>query len=105
MSWVALADVINGLKFVIENNSLAGPVNFVAPNPVTNGEFTKTLGDVLGRPTLFPMPAFVTRLAFGEMADALLLSSARVEPRRLQDSGFRFEFEQLQTALESILES
>jgi len=105
MSWIALADVIRGLKFVIENNSITGPVNFVAPNPVTNGEFTKTLGDVLGRPTLFPMPSFVARLAFGEMADALLLSSAKVEPKRLQDGGYRFEFEKLQPAFESILKS
>jgi uncharacterized protein (TIGR01777 family) len=105
MSWIALADVINGLKFVIENNAVTGPVNFVAPNPATNGEFTKTLGDALGRPTLFPMPAFIARLAFGEMADALLLSSAKVEPKCLRESGYRFEFEQLQTALEAILES
>ena len=105
MSWIALADVIKGLKFVIQNKSITGPVNFVAPNPVTNGDFTKTLGDALSRPTLFPMPSFVARLAFGEMADALLLSSASVEPKRLRDSGFRFEFEKLQPALEAILKT
>jgi uncharacterized protein (TIGR01777 family) len=105
MSWIALADVINGLKFVIENNSITGAVNFVAPNPVTNGEFTRTLGDALSRPTLFPMPSFAARLAFGEMADALLLSSAKVEPKRLSDSGYRFEYERLQPTLESILKS
>src|SRR5690349_15210194 len=96
MSWIALADVIKGLMFVIENHSITGPVNFVAPNPVTNSEFTKTLGDALSRPTLFPLPSFAARLAFGEMADALLLSSAKVEPKRLRDSGYRFKFETLQ---------
>ena len=105
MSWIALVDIIKGLKFVIENESIAGPVNFVAPNPVTNGEFTKTLGDALSRPTLFPMPSFAVRLAFGEMADALLLSSAKVEPKRLQESGYRFEFENLQPALAAILKT
>jgi uncharacterized protein len=105
MSWIALADVIEGLKFVIEHNSVTGPVNFVAPNPVTNSEFTKSLGDALSRPTLFPMPSFAARLAFGEMADALLLSSAKVGPKRLQESGYSFEFENLQPTLESILKS
>ena len=103
MSWIALTDVISGLKFVLENSSISGPVNFVAPNPVTNGEFTKTLGEVLGRPTLFPMPAFAVRLAFGEMADALLLSSAKVEPERLKDTGYRFHFAKLHPTLENIL--
>ena len=105
MSWIALVDIIKGLKFVIENESIAGPVNFVAPNPVTNGEFTKSLGDAISRPTLFPMPSFAVRLAFGEMADALLLSSAKVEPKRLQESGYRFEFEDLQPALAAILKT
>jgi uncharacterized protein len=105
MSWIALVDVIKGLKFVIENDSITGPVNFVAPHPVTNSEFTKTLGDALSRPTLFPMPSFAVRLAFGEMGDALLLSSAKVEPRRLQQSGYRFEFENLQPALAAILKT
>jgi NAD dependent epimerase/dehydratase family enzyme len=105
MSWIALVDIIKGLKFVIENESIAGPVNFVAPNPVTNGEFTKSLGDAISRPTLFPMPSFAVRLAFGEMADALLLSSAKVEPKRLHESGYRFEFEDLQPALAAILKT
>ena len=105
MSWIALADVIEGLKFVIEHNSITGPVNFVAPNPVTNSEFTKSLGDAVSRPTLFPMPSFAARLAFGEMADALLLSSAKVEPKRLQESGYRFKFENLQPALAEILKT
>jgi uncharacterized protein (TIGR01777 family) len=105
MSWIALDDVVGGIKFLISNTAVKGPVNFVAPNPVTNAEFTKTLGAALSRPTIFTVPAFAARLAFGEMADALLLSSTRVEPKRLNESGYRFQFERLQPALESILKN
>lgn len=80
MSWIAIGDVVNGLKFLITDGSTRGPVNFVAPNPVTNAEFTKTLGRVLSKPTFLPMPEFGVRLAFGEMGEALLLSSQRVKP-------------------------
>ncbi len=103
MSWIALEDVVRGLLFVIRDPSLSGPVNFVAPNPVRNVEFTKTLGSVLSRPTIFPVPAFAARLAFGEMADGLLLSSARVEPKKLLASGFKFGYPTLKPALEEIL--
>jgi uncharacterized protein (TIGR01777 family) len=103
MSWIALADVVGALQFALVNDSLRGPVNFVAPNPVTNAQFTKTLGRVLSRPTFFPIPAFGVRLAFGEMADALLLSSQRVEPARLKGSGYSFRYSQLETALREIL--
>jgi uncharacterized protein len=99
MSWIALDDVVNGLKFVMEDESIHGPVNFVAPNPVTNAEFTKTLGRVLGRPTIFPIPAFGARLAFGEMADALLLASQRVEPSVLEEKGFLFRWPTLEPIL------
>ena len=103
MSWIALDDVVNGLKFVIDDKSMHGPVNFVAPNPVTNAEFTATLGRVLSRPTLFPVPAFAARLAFGEMADALLLSSQKIEPSILEDRGFPFYWPTLEAALKRIL--
>jgi uncharacterized protein (TIGR01777 family) len=103
MSWIALNDVMAGIKFSLTNDSLRGPVNFVAPNPVRNAEFTKTLGKVLSRPTLFPIPAFGVRLVFGEMADALLLSSQRVEPRRLKDTNYEFQYSQLDEALRYIL--
>ena len=103
MSWVALADVINGLKFVLANQTIGGPVNYVAPNPVTNAEFTKTLGRVLSRPTLFPIPEFGARLAFGEMADALLLSSQRVVPTVLNENGFQITRPTLEDALRNIL--
>jgi uncharacterized protein len=103
MSWIALADVVGALEFVIENQALSGPVNFVAPNPVTNATFTSALGRILGRPTFLPVPAFGARLAFGEMADALLLSSQRVEPKRLNDTAFRFRYSNLNDALSEIL--
>lgn len=103
MSWIALADVVSALRFVIERESIGGRVNFVAPNPVTNAEFTSSLGKALGRPTFFPVPAFGARLAFGEMADALLLSSQRVQPRRLNEMEFRFKYTHLKDALSDIL--
>jgi len=103
MSWIAIEDVVNGLKFLIEDKTVRGPVNFVAPNVVTNAEFTKSLGHVLSKPTLFPVPAFGVRLAFGEMADALLLSSQRVEPRVLLERGFVFRWARLDEALRHLL--
>ena len=103
MSWIALDDVIGALKFVLSNETLNSSVNFVAPNPVTNAEFTKTLGRVLSRPTLFPIPEVGVRLAFGEMADALLLSSQRVEASSLKQSGYEFRYVELESALRAIL--
>ena len=76
-------------------SSLSGPVNFVSSDPVTNAGFAKTLGHVIGRPALFPAPAFMLRAAMGEMADALLLSSARVKPSKLTESGYRYRFNDL----------
>ncbi len=103
MSWVALDDVLGGVLHALRTEDLAGPVNAAAPNPVTNAAFTKTLGRVLRRPTLLPLPAFGARLAFGEMADALLLASARVDPARLRDGGFRFGHPGLEDALRHVL--
>jgi len=105
MSWVALEDIVGALKFVMQDENARGPINFVAPNAVTNAEFTRTLGRVLARPTLFPMPAFAARLAFGEMADALLLGSQRVEPEILEDRGFPFYWPTLEPALRHLLEN
>ena len=104
MSWIALDDVVQGIRFALATETVRGPVNFVAPGPVTNSEFTKTLGRILSRPTFFPIPAFGVRLAFGEMADALLLSSQRVQPRQLLDSGYSFNFRQLEGALRHALQ-
>jgi uncharacterized protein (TIGR01777 family) len=103
MSWIALDDVVGAIQHALATESLRGPVNTVTPNPVTNREFTKTLGHVLRRPTLFPMPAFAARLAFGEMANALLLSSQHVEPAKLVGSGYKFQFPELDDALRHLL--
>lgn len=104
MSWIALEDVVRIIRRAIEDETLSGPVNVVSPNPVTNEEFTKTLGRVINRPTVLPTPAFALRLIFGEKADALLLSGARVVPGRLERSGFEFAYPQLEAALRHILE-
>ena len=104
MSWIALDDVINALKFLLLDASVHGPVNIVAPNPVTNAEFTKALGRVLSRPTIFPVPVFAARLAFGEVADALLLSSQRVEPAVLTERGFAPYWPRLEPALQHLLQ-
>jgi uncharacterized protein (TIGR01777 family) len=103
MSWIDIEDVVNGLKSLLGDSSVNGPVNFVAPNPVTNAEFTKALGRALSKPTLIPVPAFGARLAFGEMADALLLSSARVKPGVLEEKGFVFRWLTLEDALKHLL--
>jgi uncharacterized protein len=103
MSWLALDDAVGMIEHALTNESLSGPVNAVAPQPVTNREFAKAIGRVLNRPTLLPMPAFALRLALGEMADALLLSSARVKPVRLEASGYQFEYPQLEDALRHVL--
>ncbi len=103
MSWIALDDVAGAINHVLVTETLQGPVNAVAPHPVTNREFTKTLGRVLKRPTLFPMPAPAARAMFGEMADALLLSSTRVEPARLVQSLYAFRCPDLDGALRHLL--
>lgn len=103
MSWIALDDTIEAIGHCLATESLSGPVNVVAPSPVTNYEFTKTLGRVLGRPTVLPMPAFAARLVFGEMANELLLGSVRVQPTRLLESGFTFRYPQLEGALRHLL--
>ena len=103
MSWVALEDVVGALRAAITSDQLSGPVNLVAPNPVRNSEFTQVLASVLHRPAIFPVPAFALRLALGEMADALLLSSQRVEPERLSANRYAFQFENLEPALHAIL--
>jgi uncharacterized protein len=103
MSWIALDDVMGAIHHVLITDRLIGPLNAVAPNPVTNSEFTKTLGRVLSRPTLFPVPAAAARIAFGEMADALLLASARVIPARLVETGYQFRYPELEGALRHLL--
>ena len=103
MSWIAIDDLLGVLHHLLERADILGGVNAVAPQPVTNAVFTKTLGRVLGRPTIAPAPAFALRQAFGEMADAALLSSTRVRPARLEASGYRFRFPELEGALRHLL--
>jgi uncharacterized protein (TIGR01777 family) len=103
MSWVSLQDLCRAISHVLRKDSLRGAVNAVAPSPVSNAEFTGALASALHRPALIPVPAFAARLAFGEMADALLLASTRVEPSRLQLSGFVFEDSEIRQALNRIV--
>jgi uncharacterized protein (TIGR01777 family) len=102
-SWIDIQDLVGAIHHILKTDLLQGPVNLVSPKPVTNAEFTKTLAAVLSRPAIFPMPAFVARLAFGAMADELLLASQRVEPRKLVMSGYPFQYSDLRKSLESLL--
>lgn len=102
-SWISLPDLVRSILFAVEEESLTGPVNAVAPDAVTNAEFTGMLGRVLRRPTFFPLPGFMARLVLGEMADELLLASIRVAPEQLQKHGFEFEHPDLETALRAVL--
>ncbi len=103
MSWIALPDVAAALRHAIDCPDLSGPVNFTAPEPVTNFTFTKTLGQVLKRPTILPAPAAAIRTVLGEMGETLLLNSSNVLPTRLQESGFRFQHPRLAEALTALL--
>jgi len=103
MSWIAMDDLLGAIHHALLTDGLAGPVNAVAPEPVTNAVFTKTLARVLGRPAIAPVPSFALRLLFGEMADAALLSSTRVRPARLLATGYRFRFTDLEGALRHLL--
>ena len=100
MSWIAMDDHVAVINYVIENENIRGAVNAVSPNPTTNHDFTKTLGDVLYRPTFLPLPEFAVSMVFGEMGDVLLLASTKVLPKRLEDAGFEFKFPELKPALE-----
>jgi uncharacterized protein (TIGR01777 family) len=103
VSWITLEDLVRVIRRAIEDETLRGPVNAVAPGAVTNEEFTKALGRVLGRPTILPVPVFALRLAFGEVADAVMLSSTRVEPARLKEAGFDFKDSEIESALRHVI--
>lgn len=105
MSWIALDDAVGAILHALAHGELAGAVNVVAPRAVTNAEFTKTLGSVLNRPTLFAVPAFAARLAFGEVADAALLASQRAEPAQLKATSYHFKYPELEGALRHALAS
>jgi len=102
MSWVTLEDAVGILRFAIENATVRGAINVVSPQPLQNEEFTRALAKAMHRPALFPAPAFALRLALGEMANALLLSSQRVAPRLLEKLGYRFLHRDLSAALKSL---
>jgi uncharacterized protein (TIGR01777 family) len=103
MSWVTLEDVVAIVRFAVEKNEVRGPINAIAPQALQNAEFTRILAGALHRPAIFPAPAFALRLLLGEMADALLLSSQRAVPQKLQQLGFQFQHQDLQSALAAIL--
>lgn len=103
MSWLHIDDAVQIILHAATNEKLAGAVNAVSPHPITNRAYTHALGAVLGRPTIFPMPAFAARLAFGEMADELLLSSSRVSPAKLSDHRFGFRHAEIEPALRHLL--
>jgi uncharacterized protein (TIGR01777 family) len=104
VSWVAIDDLVGIVLHALRSGELCGPINAVAPRPVTNRELTEALGKALSRPTPLPVPAFALRLAVGrEMADALLLASARVVPRRLEETGCTFRFPELGGTLRHLL--
>jgi len=102
-SWVMLDDVIGVLVHALTDDGVSGPINVTAPDPVTNATYTRVLGRVLGRPAVLPIPEFGPRLVFGEMADELLYSSARVLPRATLASGYRFRHTDLEAGLRSVL--
>jgi uncharacterized protein (TIGR01777 family) len=102
MSWIDVQDMVGGIHHILKSD-LQGPVNMVAPKPVRNGEFAKTLAGVLMRSAIFPMPAFAARLAFGEMGEELLLGSQKVEPGKLIGSGYAFRYGELRASLEGLL--
>jgi uncharacterized protein (TIGR01777 family) len=101
-SWVSIDDLVGSIIQAL-NHQQYGPINVVAPNPVTNAQFTRILANVLSRPAIFPMPAFAARLVFGQMGDELLLASQRVTPVKLLASNYQFRFTDLKSCLESLL--
>jgi len=105
MSWIDLYDVVHAIDHIVRCDEMSGPVNVVAPNPVRNRQFTHAMGDVLGRPTIFPLPGFAARLLFGEMADELLLASTCVQPEKLRKHDFNFEYPHIKDALLHLLVS
>lgn len=101
-SWITLDDLVGVIMHCLADDSLSGPVNAVAPQPVTNQQFTKSLGRQLRRPTCLPMPALAARIVLGEMANALILASTRVEPERLKESGYTFQHTTIDEAFQHL---
>lgn len=102
-SWVAVNEIPEMIAFIIDNDQIDGPVNIVSGDAMSNREFTKVLGGVINRPTIFPMPQFIVRALFGEMGDELLLGGANVKPQKLRDADYRFKYPSLESALKDIV--
>ena len=103
MSWIDVQDMVGAIHHILKNDLIQGPVNMVAPKPVRNEEFAKTLASVLSRPAIFPLPAFAVKLAFGEMGEELLLGSQQVEASKLISSGYPFRYRDLRASLDATL--
>ncbi|MGA7218768.1 MAG: TIGR01777 family oxidoreductase [Candidatus Sulfotelmatobacter sp.] len=103
MSWIDVRDIVGAIHHILKNDLMQGPVNLVAPKPVRNADFAKTLASVLSRPAILPMPKAAVRLAFGEMGEELLLASQKVEPGKLISSGYPFRFRELRASLQALL--
>ena len=102
-SWIALDEIPLIILHLIESSKISGPVNLVSPYPVNNEEFTKTLGKVIHRPTIFPVPSFGIRLMFGEMGETLISGGARILPNRLKEYNYQFQYPRLEEALKHCL--
>jgi NAD dependent epimerase/dehydratase family enzyme len=100
---IAIDDVVSAILHALATDSLEGPVNVVVPDPPTNAQYTRALGRVLNRPTIFPLPAPVARVMLGQIADELLLASARVEPAKLRESGYEYRYPELEGAFRHLL--
>ena len=105
ISWVHIWDLVAAVHHILKTDLLQGPVNMVVPKAVTNAEFTQTLGSVLSRPAILPLPAFAAKFAFGQIAEEVLLASQRVEPTKLIASGYPFQYPELRKALESVVKA
>jgi uncharacterized protein (TIGR01777 family) len=103
MSWIMLQDLIEIMSFILEHETISGPVNVTTPEPVTNEYLTKTLAETIDRPAIFRVPGFGLRLITGEMANEMLLASIRVIPKKLQDAGFVFQFPKIKQAFKYLL--
>jgi uncharacterized protein (TIGR01777 family) len=105
MSWIDVQDMVGAIHHILKNDLLQGPVNMVAPKPVRNEEFVKTLASVLSRPAILPMPALAVKTLFGEMGEELLLASQKVEPGKLISSGYPFRQRELSKSLQHLLQT
>jgi len=104
-SWIHIDDQVKAIRYLIENDECSGPYNLTAPNPVMNKDFSKSLSQAMGKPNFFSVPSFILQLFLGSMAKELLLSGVKVLPQRLTDEGFKFRYNNLDSALENLLDN